>query len=576
MKRPLPQTRLALPSFLALVALALAAAPAQAAYVHQSVKSFALPGVTYGSGPSGVAINQSTGEVYVSAPYNGIVDALEASGAPDPVHPELTEANGTTPYPFLAPFGGALAVDNSGGPHEGDVYAVEQNGTVLQFGPSGARTAQAPISATDVPTEGALQAGKLPPVVNNGGFSANGLAVASNGDLYVADASNNVVDVFEPDGAFVFQLGRAHLSGPGQIALDPSNNVYVAEGPGVVELEQIKPEIGFTEGYKVSSMGAFGADGVAVDTEGNVFADEVPSYYGIFIAEFHASVGIENFGFGIIEDGANVAVNDTTGSVYVADFPAEEVRVFERTEAPKPPTIVAPTISATSSAALAPTKTALNAEINPGFGATVYRFQYGTTSSYGSSTPISESIGSDDTDHPVVSDISGLSPATTYHYRAVAINFAGTTHGPDETFTTPNLPEVSGASASAVTPNSVTLRAEVNPEFAATTYQFQYGTSATYGSSTPESSSVGADHVAHTVSTTISGLTPAQTYHFRIVATNSFGTTDGLDQTFTTAAATPSPIVSPKPCRKNYVKRHGKCIKKPHLKAKHLGRGGKR
>ena len=323
-------------------------------------------------------------------------------------------------------------------------------------------------------------------------------------------------------------------------------------------------------------MGAFGADGVAVDTEGNVFADEVPSYYGIFIAEFHSSVGIENFGFGIIESGANIAVNDASGSVYVADFPALKVRVFERTEAPSPPTIVAPMIAATSSAALTPTNHRLDAQIIPGFGATVYRFQYGITSSYGSSTPISESIGSDGSDHSVVSDISGLSPATTYHYRAVAINFAGTTHGPDQTFTTPNEPEVSGASASNVTPNSVTLRAEVNPEFAATTYQFQYGTSTSYGSSTPESSSVGADHVAHAVSVNLSGLDPATNYHFRIVATNPFGITDGLDQAFSTTA-TPLPTsIPPKPCRKGWTKKHGKCIKKSHLKAKHHGRGGRR
>ena len=250
--------------------------------------------------------------------------------------------------------------------------------------------------------------------------------------------------------------------------------------------------------------------------------------------------------------------------------------MFERTTAPSPPTVIAPTINATSSAALAPTQTALKAEINPGYGATVYRFQYGTTSTYGSSTPISESIGSDSTDHAVVSDISGLSPATTYHYRAVAINFAGTTHGPDQTFTTPNQPEVSGASASNVTPSTATLRAEVNPEFATTTYQFQYGINASYGSSTPESPSIGADDAAHAVSTNLSGLAPARLTTFRIVATNPFGITDGLDQTFTTTA-TPLPTsIPPKPCRKGWIKKHGKCIKKSHLKAKHHGRGGRR
>ena len=54
-------------------------------------------------------------------------------------------------------------------------------------------------------------------------------------------------------------------------------------------------------------------------------------------------------------------------------------------------------------------------------------------------TDMSPSIGSDDTAHAVTSVLGGLTPGTTYHFRAVAINFGGTTPGPDVTFTTPGL-----------------------------------------------------------------------------------------------------------------------------------------
>jgi hypothetical protein len=60
-------------------------------------------------------------------------------------------------------------------------------------------------------------------------------------------------------------------------------------------------------------------------------------------------------------------------------------------------------------------------------------FEYGTTLSYGSRTT---AICSGTTK----ATLAPLMPGTTYHYRAAASNSAGTTHGPDKTFTTLGLP----------------------------------------------------------------------------------------------------------------------------------------
>ncbi len=128
---------------------------------------------------------------------------------------------------------------------------------------------------------------------------------------------------------------------------------------------------------------------------------------------------------------------------------------------------------------------ALNAQINPSLAPTFYRFQYGPTTSYGSRTYPSESIGSDDVDHAVRAEISALTPATTYHFRAVATNFAGNTYGPDRTFTTPAHPEVVGSSASNIGQTTATLSASIRPGFRDTTYHFEYGRTSTYGSRTP-------------------------------------------------------------------------------------------
>ena len=90
------------------------------------------------------------------------------------------------------------------------------------------------------------------------------------------------------------------------------------------------------------------------------------------------------------------------------------------------------------------TTAVLRAELNPGFGNTAYRFQYGPGFSYGSNTAIVGPIGNDGSFHPVAADISGLSPGTTYHFRVIAFNFVGHVSSSDAVFTTPTVPPVGG------------------------------------------------------------------------------------------------------------------------------------
>jgi NHL repeat/WD40-like Beta Propeller Repeat len=79
----------------------------------------------------------------------------------------------------------------------------------------------------------------------------------------------------------------------------------------------------------------------------------------------------------------------------------------------------------------------LEGEINPLGADTIYRFEYGTSTSYGRSVPSPEGdIGSGSGDVPVSSHVQGLQPATTYHYRLVATNVLGVTVGGDRLFTT--------------------------------------------------------------------------------------------------------------------------------------------
>ena len=89
---------------------------------------------------------------------------------------------------------------------------------------------------------------------------------------------------------------------------------------------------------------------------------------------------------------------------------------------------------------------------------------------------------------------------------------------------------------------SATVTGTVNAAGAATSYYFQYGTSSAYDLQTSAASAgSGSSNVA--VQQSLSGLTAKTTYHYRLVATSSAGTTFGNDAMFTTAA-TPAPVVT--------------------------------
>ena len=96
-------------------------------------------------------------------------------------------------------------------------------------------------------------------------------------------------------------------------------------------------------------------------------------------------------------------------------------------------------------------------------------------------------------------------------------------------------PIVTAEAATSVAETTATLKAGVNPNGLATTYQFQYGTTTAYGSLAPAApASAGSGTAKVAVSQPITGLKANTTYNFRVSATNTAGTTLGENRTFTT------------------------------------------
>ena len=157
-------------------------------------------------------------------------------------------------------------------------------------------------------------------------------------------------------------------------------------------------------------------------------------------------------------------------------------------------------------------------------------FEYGTTTAYGSSTPQQATPPG-----PVSATVTGLSAATTYHYRLVVGGVAGA----DATFKTtaaplnPARPGVSKLAAVDKTPTSARLTALVDPNRAATTVFMEWGTTTRFGNRTLDQVLPAGD-AGVPVSAVIGSLPVHQRIYWRVVATNSAGVRRTGSTSFTT------------------------------------------
>src|SRR5207302_757216 len=98
------------------------------------------------------------------------------------------------------------------------------------------------------------------------------------------------------------------------------------------------------------------------------------------------------------------------------------------------------------------------------------------------------------------------------------------------------LPTATTLAATGVTTNRATANGSVNPNGLTTTAYFQFGTTTAYGSTTG-SQAAGSGTTPVSISASLVLLKPSTTYHYRLVASNSAGTSYGADMSFTTSAS---------------------------------------
>jgi hypothetical protein len=195
-----------------------------------------------------------------------------------------------------------------------------------------------------------------------------------------------------------------------------------------------------------------------------------------------------------------------------------------------------PTAVSSAATSMTATTATINGSVNANGSSTSVSFEYGTSILYGSTANATPGIVSGVSPTSVYANLPGLIPGTLYHFRVKAVSAGGTVYSDDLTFTTHRPPSATTQAATNVTQTTATLNGIVNANGLSTTITFEHGTTIPYSYSS-NGVPVNASGTTNTASKAdITGLIPGTTYHFRIKAVSSAGTTYGDDMTFPTSA----------------------------------------
>jgi len=528
-----------------------AALAATVAMALAATSAWAGPGYQVASGgssiplsaevPAGIAVDQGTQAIYVA----------EVSTALNSIAPGQVEQLSSSGIPTAAsPFGTGgqdLFVSVAVNPVTHGIYAYQIQGST-PVGPKGVSM------LSTFSSSGHLETSFFPPQAE-----AATLAADASGRLLFPNTPTSSVQILSSSGTLEGSVTCSGACGsalvkPQAVALDSAGKLYVVDRANGRVLK-----FGLSGGsyvYESTLQSGAGAAAVAVDSSsGDVFVgDLVGSTYHV-VAYDSSGIEFDDFGAGLVTPSqiegitGQLAVNGTTHKVYLSNPGGNDLLVFERIGS-----IPAPTAAVAAPSPVGQVSATLRATVNPkGHVLSTCKFEYtdhadfqanGFSNAHSASCP---SLLGQNQDTAITAAVSGLTPSTDYDYRIRIASHGGSTEAGPQAFETlaPLPPESTTGSATAVKKTSATLAGSVNPKGGlVSNCHFEWVTEAAFqatgfaGASSKACTPLPTGNAAISVSAAVSGLTPATTYRFRVVATNNSGTGTALPAIFATPAET--------------------------------------
>ena len=457
----------------------------------QTCTSVCFAGV-YGAGsgqfrePQGVAVDNdplsaSHGDVYVVDAGNLRVEKFDAAGnfllmfggevnattsGNVCVAGEVCQAGveGSGPGQFVSSQGDRIAVDSAGTVFVGDANRVQE------FSPGGVYEGQialpgvGQIVALAVDSGGAVyvegEAGGVrkydgagvelgePRDPSSSGYAGSAIAVGPSDELFIDeeerphhllefDSAGGEVASFDVGPEYGYR-GIAFGDGNGElyvledgvvrlVSIPPPGPLVIGGSESAGELQPTSATLNATvnpEGHETSytfeygTSEAYGASTTPVALTGGSFEEQT------------ASAGLSGLQPDTLYHFRVVATDNASPTPHTTFGPDETFTTL-------PPVL----IDSESASGVTARSATLAAQLNPLGRDTRYRFEYGPSTSYGTSVPVPDGdAGAGTVDVALSVQVEGLSPGTTYHYRVVAYNSLdapGTVvEGTDRSFTT--------------------------------------------------------------------------------------------------------------------------------------------
>jgi hypothetical protein len=546
--------------------------------------------------PAGIAVDESSGDVYVATPEGVLVYEAGGEGGYRLLARWFGQATPAGEFGLVT----GVAVDNSGGVSQGDLYVLEgrsagaQGGVVDVYRPkptppegegeegeflgrlAGVKLEDPNGISVSAGTgrvlvadsrKGAIYAYSAEGVYEeklNGKDSPNGAfgkeeaggnvaAIAvdeASGDIYVAEAERHVVSQYGSKGAWegwITSTSAGGLSEPQGVGLSAAGDVYVTDA-GLALVDRFGPGAVVPD-VKTGKVAKSGLTRTSAVLAGTINGDGKTAEYRFEYGETPAlgsatSAQVSGTGEASVSAEVSALMPGTTYYYRIEGENEDGANVGVVAAFQTPPAVEG--LATWPAKEVSPEGATLTGTLNPGGFDAHYYFQWGTSSAYGNTAPAPPGTDAGSGTGSVVAEtvLSGLTPNTSYHYRLVGQNSLGTSYGADETFTTSGPPRITIEPVSGIGQHESTVHAQINPDALATSYHFEYGETTAYGSEVPlGGEAIGSGSVPIPVSASLGGLKVGTTYHYRVVAENEFADqqfeTSTDDQTFTTLAPAP-------------------------------------